>query len=74
MYLPKRYNPDQAEPRLSAKWQASGIYHLSSSGSGPAYSADTPPPTVSGNLHPGHVYSYSHTDFITRFWHMNGYN
>jgi len=40
----------------------------------PVYSIDTPPPTVSGHLHLGHVYSYSHPDFVARFWRMNGYN
>ena len=38
------------------------------------YSIDTPPPTVSGHLHLGHVYSYSQTDFMARFWRMNGYH
>jgi valyl-tRNA synthetase len=38
------------------------------------YSIDTPPLTVSGRVHLGHAYSYSQTDFIARFWRMNGYN
>ena len=38
------------------------------------YSIDTPPPTVSGDLHLGHVYSYSQTDFLARFWRMRGFN
>jgi valyl-tRNA synthetase len=41
---------------------------------GPVYSIDTPPPTVSGHLHLGHVYSYSQTDFMARFWRMNGHD
>ncbi|WP_224279940.1 valine--tRNA ligase [Nocardioides lacusdianchii] len=36
------------------------------------YSIDTPPPTVSGSLHVGHVYSYSHTDLIARYQRMQG--
>ena len=43
-------------------------------GEAAVYSIDTPPPTVSGKLHLGHVYSYSHADFVARFWRMNGYN
>ncbi len=74
MSLPKRYNPSTAEPELQVLWQKSGTYHFSIEASAPVYSIDTPPPTVSGNLHLGHAYSYSQTDFIARFWRMNGYN
>jgi valyl-tRNA synthetase len=74
MSLAKRYKPEQVEPELSARWQADGVYHFDPRLEAPIYSIDTPPPTVSGNLHLGHVYSYSHADFIARFWRMNGYN
>ncbi|MCA9974879.1 MAG: class I tRNA ligase family protein, partial [Anaerolineales bacterium] len=74
MTLPKRYNPDTAEMRLQQQWQEQGTYHFDPNSSAPVYSIDTPPPTVSGHLHLGHVYSYSHADFIARFWRMNGRN
>ncbi len=74
MGLSKQYDPNSAEPRLQAGWQASGVYHFSRDAGAPVYSIDTPPPTVSGHLHLGHVYSYSHADFLARFWRMNGYN
>lgn len=74
MSLPRRYNPRTAEPELQESWERSGIYHFSPQAEGPVYSIDTPPATVSGHLHLGHTYSYSQTDFIARFWRMNGYN
>src|SRR5262249_48377410 len=58
-------------------WLDQGTYHFQREGQRPKqskiYAIDTPPPTVSGNLHLGHLYSYSHPDFMARFWRMNGY-
>lgn len=71
--LAKRYNAQEIEPNLIEQWLADGIYHFDPHGTSAAYSIDTPPATVSGNLHLGHAYSYSHPDFIARFWRMNGY-
>jgi valyl-tRNA synthetase len=73
MALSRRYDPSTAEPRLVRYWQEAGTYHFEP-GRTPVYAIDTPPPTVSGNLHLGHVYSYSHADFIARFRRMNGDN
>jgi valyl-tRNA synthetase len=72
--LAKRYKPNEVEPRLQAGWQEAGVYHFDLQAQGPVYAIDTPPPTVSGHLHLGHVYSYSHADFMARFWRMNGCN
>ena len=74
MTLSKRYNPRTREPELRDWWQANGIYHFDPQSDAPIYAIDTPPATVSGNLHLGHTYSYSHTDFMARFWRMNGRN
>src|SRR5688572_23700792 len=74
MELPKRYDHRAVEPRLQADWQESGVYLFASDDAGPVYSIDTPPPTVSGNLHLGHCYSYSHADFIARYQRMRGRN
>jgi valyl-tRNA synthetase len=74
MTLPKHHQSKAVESRLQAFWQDASVYHFSREVQEPVYSIDTPPPTVSGHLHLGHVYSYSHTDFMARFWRMNGYN
>jgi valyl-tRNA synthetase len=74
MSLAKRYDPKSVEPRLQAEWQAAGIYHYQEDDARPIYSIDSPPATVSGNLHLGHVYSYSHADFMARFFRMRGAN
>jgi hypothetical protein len=73
MSLLKKYDPKEAEPRIEKFWQEGGAYHFDLSQPGEIYSIDTPPPTVSGLLHLGHIYSYSHTDFIARFKRMQGY-
>ena len=74
MSLPKRYNPRTTEPELQAQWQQAGTFHFDPQSDKPVYSIDTPPATVSGRLHLGHTFSYSHPDFIARFWRMNGFN
>src|SRR5215471_2171587 len=74
MSLPKRYEPDIAEPQLQTTWQTLGTYHFSRTSNNPVYSIDTPPITVSGNAHLGHAHSYSQTDFFARYWRMYGYN
>ncbi len=72
--MEKHYLPSDVEIRLMQEWQAAGIYRFDPASTRPVYSIDTPPPTVSGHLHLGHVYSYSHADFMARFFRMRGYN
>ena len=76
MPLPKRYDPQEQELAWQQQWPTQGTYHFDAAATPdtPFYTIDTPPPTVSGQLHLGHVYSYSHTDFMARFHRMNGYN
>ena len=62
--LSKRYEPGSAEPALRDFWQRAGIYHFRREDQRPIYAIDTPPPTVSGNLHLGHtLIRIVHTDF-----------
>ena len=73
--LPKRYRAEEAEPRIASFWAAQGVYHFDREDvEHPVYAIDTPPATVSGHLHLGHVYSYSHTDFVARYHRMRGDN
>jgi valyl-tRNA synthetase len=74
MALPRRYNPRTAEPRQQENWLKEGTYHFAAEEPQAIFAVDTPPATVSGKLHLGHVYSYSHADFMARFWRMNGRN
>ena len=62
---------------LEAKWSASWEETAPTASTAPPhaieiYSIDTPPPTVSGALHVGHVFSYTHTDAMARFMRMRG--
>lgn len=62
------------EARWCEAWRADGTYSFDASA--PAervFSIDTPPPTVSGSLHVGHVFSYTHTDTIARYKRMSGW-
>ena len=74
MSLPKRYKPSEIEPFLIDKWQREEIYNYQFASTKPVFSIDTPPATVSGKLHLGHTFSYSHPDFVARFHRMNGFN
>ncbi|HYO38471.1 MAG TPA: valine--tRNA ligase [Nocardioidaceae bacterium] len=61
------------EATWSARWKADDTYAFDRSKTREqVYSIDTPPPTVSGSLHVGHVFSYTHTDLVARFWRMRG--
>ncbi|GHO84835.1 valine--tRNA ligase [Dictyobacter formicarum] len=70
--LPNRYQFRDAEPRLARLWADADTYAFDPTGSGPIYTIDTPPPTVSGDLHIGHCFSYTQTDVIARFQRMRG--
>lgn len=75
MELPKRYEPKDIEDKWKARWAENHIYAWDSSrGRDETFVVDTPPPTVSGSLHVGHMFSYSHQDFIVRFQRMCGKN
>ena len=71
--LPEKPALEGLEQKWRARWDADGTYRFDRSRSRQGvYSIDTPPPTVSGSLHVGHVFSYTHTDVIARFQRMRG--
>lgn len=71
--LPEKAALEGLEAKWSARWETDGIYRFDRTKSrADVYAIDTPPPTVSGSLHPGHVFSYTHTDVIARFQRMRG--
>ena len=73
MPVPEKPAFEGLEDALAARWERDGTYRFDRSKSRPQiYSIDTPPPTVSGSLHVGHVFSFTHTDFIARFQRMRG--
>jgi valyl-tRNA synthetase len=61
------------ERKWQARWEAEGTYRFDRTRPrAEVYAIDTPPPTVSGSLHVGHVFSYTHTDAVARFQRMRG--
>ena len=73
--LPDHVGVDGLEGKWRDVWDSTKVYAFGNSRDRSAvYSIDTPPPTVSGHLHVGHVFSYTHTDVIARFKRMQGYD
>jgi valyl-tRNA synthetase len=71
--LPERPSLDGLEDKWSRRWQEEGTYAFDRSKErSDVYAIDTPPPTVSGELHMGHVFSFTHTDTVARFQRMRG--
>src|SRR5690349_3657621 len=73
MSVPEKPALEGLEAKWAAQWEAFGTYRFDRSRSREdVYSIDTPPPTVSGSLHVGHVFSFTHTDLVARFHRMRG--
>lgn len=71
--VPEKASVDGLEAKWVPRWEESGVYRFDETASREQiYSIDTPPPTASGSLHVGHVFSYTHTDVIARFQRMIG--
>jgi len=71
--VPDRPSLEGLEDRWAARWAEEGTYRFDSARArSEVYSIDTPPPTVSGALHVGHVFSYTQTDIVARYQRMKG--
>ncbi|MEY3384313.1 MAG: valine--tRNA ligase, partial [Actinomycetota bacterium] len=71
--VPEKASVDGLEAKWVPAWEQSGVYRFDEAATREQiYSIDTPPPTASGSLHVGHVFSYTHTDVVARFQRMLG--
>ena len=71
--VPERPSLDGLDEVWAQRWERDGTYLFEAPGDRESvFSIDTPPPTVSGSLHVGHVFSYTHTDIVARFQRMRG--
>ncbi len=71
--LPDKPALEGLEAKWTERWERDGVYRFDRAKTRPEiYAIDTPPPTVSGSLHVGHVFSYTHTDIIARYQRMRG--
>ncbi len=71
--LDKKYNAKEKESKWVNYWKENKIYEFKPDNR-KIFSIDTPPPTVSGNIHIGHIFSYSQTEMIARYKRLRGYN
>ncbi len=73
--IPEKVGVEGLEDKWGLVWQNDGTYRFDRGASREqVYSIDTPPPTVSGSLHVGHVFSYTHTDVVARYKRMRGFS
>ena len=73
--LPKHFEADRVEQAWDEAWQRDGVYHYDETRPREeTFVVDTPPPTASGSLHIGHVFSYTQADVVVRYQRMRGKN
>ena len=72
--MEKIYDWNKSEKELQKLWNKNKIYAFDEKNKKKIYSIDTPPPTISGGIHMGHAFSYTHADIIARYKRMNNFN
>nr|MBI4156416.1 valine--tRNA ligase [Candidatus Woesearchaeota archaeon] len=72
--MEKIYDWKKSENELQKLWNKNKIYAFDVKNKKKIYSIDTPPPTISGSIHMGHAFSYTHADIIARYKRMNNFN
>lgn len=72
--LTKKYNFKESEQKWQKFWAENNIYKFNPESNKEIYSIDTPPPTVSGSLHMGHIFSYTQGEIAARYHRMRGKN
>src|SRR5688572_18166071 len=72
--LSTAYDAKAVEAAAQALWEAERCHAFDPASKAPVFSVDTPPPTVSGSLHIGHVFSYTQAECIVRYKRMRGFN
>lgn len=72
--MDKKYEASLHEDQIQKEWESQKTFSADKHSVKPLFSIDTPPPTISGALHIGHIFSYTQTDIIARFKRLSGYN
>jgi valyl-tRNA synthetase len=75
--IPEKPALEGLEPKWREVWEREGTHRFDrgaavAAGKDAVFAIDTPPPTASGSLHIGHVFSYTHMDLAARFQRMRG--
>ena len=71
--LDKKYNAQEKEAKWLDYWNENKIYKFIPD-ERKVFSIDTPPPTVNGKIHIGHIFSYSQAEMIARYKRLRGFN
>jgi len=74
MTLTGDYDFKEVEKKWMKRWEEMDIYKYDPESKKPVFSIDTPPPTISGEMHIGHAYSYTQMDIVARYKRMQGFN